>query len=390
MKKIHRTIPAIIACLVTTLLFAGCKQEQKVAEAPAPKIDGDKITMAENAPQVGSVSVETAAPRSSSSLWFSGRLVWDDDSTVRVFSPVAGRVSSIAAQLGQKVATGDALAKIASPDFGQAQADARKADADLTQAERTLSRVKELFEHGAAAQKDLESAKADYDRAISEKQRTAARLTLYGGDSTTVDQMFSLKAPISGTVVEKNISSGQEVRPDQMLAGLPQFALPQFVISDPTKLWLLLDVSEGEMAKLKVGDKIVAESKAYPDKKFTGQIDVIGDALDPNTRTAKIRATVDNPQKLLKAEMYVTAELNSDPTAEDKSAVDVPAKAVFLQNNQHFVFIEIAPGQFERRSVKVGGENNGRISVEEGITAGQKVVTDGSLLLQALLDGDKS
>jgi membrane fusion protein, heavy metal efflux system len=381
----------MICALGLVLGLTACKHETKMAEAPAPKVEGQKITMPENAPQVSAVSVESVQSMKQLSMAFAGRLVWNDDSTVRVFSPVQGRVNKILINLGQQVTAGEALAKIASPDFDQAQADARKAQVDLQLSERTLARVKELYEHGASAQKDMEAAEADHTRAVSEKNRTATRLAFLGTSAAASETLFTLKAPIAGTVVDKNINPGLEVRPDAMMANVPQYAQPLFVISDPTSLWLQLDVAESEIPLLKVGQKLSVHPRAYPDKTVDGRIDVIGDALDPNTRTIKVRASVDNIDRLLKAEMYVTAQVAFAADQTEKSVVDVSSKAVFLKDNQYFVFVQNAPGQFERRAVKVAGDGqNGKIPVREGLSAGEKVVTDGSLLLQALLDGQDS
>ncbi|MDQ6632781.1 MAG: efflux RND transporter periplasmic adaptor subunit [Verrucomicrobiota bacterium] len=391
MKKINIKFMWMNFLLCAAFICAGCKHEEKqAAQSPPPKIEGDKIAISQTGPQASGFVVESAEARKNTSLLVNGKLIWNDDATVRVFSPVAGRVNKIDAQLGQKISAGAPLVKILSPDFGQAQADARKALVDLQIAERTRNRVKELHEHGAAPQKDFDSAEADYTRAVSEKQRTAARLALYGGDDSTPEQTFCLKAPIAGTVVEKNINSGQEVRPDAMMSNVPQYAQPLFVISDPSTLWLQLDVSEQEMALLKPGQKLRVQSRAYPEKFFEGRIEIIGDSLEANTRTVKVRAVVDNSERLLKAEMYVSAEVVLDLADNEKSGVEVSSKAVFLKDNQHFIFIENAPGQFERHVVKLGGESHGRVFIQEGLNVGQKVVTEGSLLLQALLDGEKS
>ena len=139
--------------LVAAMLLAtGCKQVKQTTEAPGPKVDGEKITMAADAPQKSAIAVEAANPPKALITRLTGRLIWNDDLTVRVFSPVAGRVDTVLGALGQPVTAGTALARIASPDFGQAQADARRAAGDLQLAERSLNRIRELqFEGGAQA-----------------------------------------------------------------------------------------------------------------------------------------------------------------------------------------------------------------------------------------------
>ena len=381
----------LTATLAAALVLLGCDKVEKPASAPAPKVEGEKITLPPGAPQTNSLTVATVASRTGVVRQITGRLVWNDELTVRVFSPVAGRVQSLPVSLGQTVAISDALATIVSPDFGQAQADLRKATADLQLAERTLSRVRDLFEHGAAPKKDVDSAEDTHASAISEKERTTSRLAHYGGGASVVDQLFTLKTPIAGVVVEKNVNPGQEVRSDQMLANAPNLFAPLFVISDPTRLWLMLDVTELDMGALKPGLALQVVTKAYPGRVFTGKIEVMGHSLDPATRTVKVRGTVNNAEQLLKAEMYVTAEVTLELGADAAAAVDVATKAVFLKDNKHYVFIENAPGQYERRQVRLGAEAGGKILVLDGLNAGQRVVIEGCLLLQAMMEaGQKS
>ncbi len=368
--------------LVIGTFVTGCKKENGREPVAAPKIAGEKVTFPAQAPQLTSIAVDAAVPRQVSVAHLTGRLVWDENLTVRIFSPVAGRVKETLATLGQTVAAGEVLARIDSPDYGQAQADVRKASADLLLAERTLNRLRDLLEHGAAARKDMENAEDAHASAQSEKERATARLTLYGGAVGAIDQMYPLRTPLGGVIVDKNLNPGQEIRPDQMLANAPQLFAPLFIVSDPTRLWVLLDVTELDMDSLKEGQEIQIRTKAYPEKIFPGRLDLIGDSLDPAKRTVMVRGVVNNPGKLLKAEMYVMVDVTRATTA----GVIVPAKAVFPRENQYYVFLEQAPGQYERRAVKLGPESDGKLAILNGLEAGQRVVTEGCLLLQAILE----
>jgi cobalt-zinc-cadmium efflux system membrane fusion protein len=370
-----------ILLLAAALWGWGCRAPNNaVADDPAPKVKGNTVTLPDRSPQIASLTLETAQLRKYAVSHLTGRMVWNENATVRIFSPVAGRVHAVPAKLGQIVAAGEALARILSPELGQAQADVRKANADFLLADRNLQRLHDLFEHGAAARKDVESAESTYAGAQSEKERALVRLQFLGGSNDVIDQMYSLRAPLGGIVVEKNINPGQEVRPDQMLANAPQLFAPLFVISDPSRLWALFDVTELDIAGLKPGQKVEIRTRAFPGHVFAGRVETIGDSLDSATRTMKARAAVVNPDRLLKAEMYVSV----DVIGEAQAGVDIPAKAVFLRNGQHFVFVENAPGRYERRAVKKGDENDGIISILDGLQPGQRVVTDGCLLLESL------
>ena len=149
--------------------------------------------------------------------------------------------------------------------------------------------MKALREHGAAAVKDLESAQADYDRALSEKQRAELRLQLLGLGNGKFSDLYHITAPISGVVVDRNVNVGQEVRSDIVLAGSPQLAAPMFTITDPSKLWVQLDVPEREVSKLQAGQPIEVQF-GLSERVFEGHIDLVGASLDPQTRVIRMRA----------------------------------------------------------------------------------------------------
>ena len=372
-----------ILLLVGSVLAAGCHREKVAEEAPSDvKVASDRVTIRPDSPKLGSVSVESAQPSQAGSIRLNGRLAWDDSVTVRVFTPFAGRVIRIVAEPGQSVKKGDPLATVASADYGQAQAEARKAAGDFSLAERTLRRVRELLEHGAAPQKDVETAEADYQRTQSELQRSQSRLAFYDGNTNTVDQVYTLRSPLDGVVVEKNLNPGQEIRPDQMLAGTDRQAAPLFTVTDPSRLWILLDANEADLPFLSVGQKFTLRSRTVQGREFSGRVELISDFLDPASRTVKVRGSVDNSSRQLKAEMFVTAEIFSDGKS---TGADVSARAVYLKGERHFVFVEEGQGIFARREVKAGPERNGKVLLLEGVQPGQRVVTDGSLLLEQLL-----
>ncbi|MBI3414817.1 MAG: efflux RND transporter periplasmic adaptor subunit [Verrucomicrobia bacterium] len=366
--------------LLGSTLFAGCHSGEKAAAPLGSTVQGEKISIPSDSPQLASLTVTPAETCNASKLLLNGRLVWDDNVTVRVFTPFGGRVAKILVESGQLVEKGAPLVAIASPDYGQAQADARKAVSDFALAERTLARVKELFDHGAAPQKDLQSAEADFARAQSEKQRTQARLVMYGGTDSASEDLYQLKSPLTGVVVEKNINPGQEVRADQMLANAPQLCAPLFVLTDPERLWIQLDANEADLPYLRHGLPFTLRARAYPDQEFHGKIEVVSDSLDPATRTIKVRGSVDNAARQLKAEMFVSVEI----AGEAKPGLDVPAKAVFLKGEKHYLFVEQARGQFQRREIQTGPEHDGKILVRDGLQPGQRVVADGAMLLEQL------
>jgi cobalt-zinc-cadmium efflux system membrane fusion protein len=345
---------------------------------PPAQVKGDTVTLAANAPQLGALTIESVGQERATKVPLAGRLIWNEDATVRVFTPFAGIVRKLMAEVNQPVKKGAPLVEIQSADYGQAQAEARKAASDFRRAERNLSRLQELFQHGAAPRKDLDAAEADFANAQAEKERAEQRLAIYGTTAVSDDHGFLLPCPLDGLVVERNVTPGQEVRPDQMLANMPQFTAPLFVVTDPARLWVQIDATEVDLPYLHPGSQFSFASRAFPGQSFTGRVDTVSEFIDPNTRTIKVRGTVDNSSRVLKAEMFVSVNLPGADTA----GASVPAKAVFLKGDKHYVFVEQQPGQFARQEVQAGTETDGRILVSAGVQPGQRVVTDGCLLLQ--------
>ena len=362
-----------ICVLVALLLLAGCGHANEAAAEDKPEVHGQSVVFPAGSTAAQRLAVEKVEPPVAHEVVIPGRLAWDEERTVRVFTPFAGRVTRIVANVGDHVRAGQALAEMLSPDFGQAQADARKAEADLLVATKSLERQRDLAAHGVAAAKDLQQAQADHSRAQAEYDRARGRLSAYANAAGS-ESRFVLAAAVAGTIVERNINPGQELRPDQ-----PD--KPQFVITDPTHLWVNLDASESDLRYLKRGQYIVVTSNQFPDDSFAGTLRQVADFVDPTTRTIKVRGEVPNANRALKAEMFVSAHLQV-PAGEEPS---VNARAVYLEGARRFAFVRTDASTFIRRPVKVGPEYDGRMPVVAGLQAGEEVVTGGNLYLQQIL-----
>lgn len=372
MRERARRMAAVLAVATALVVLSRCRPRESAAPAAlAPKADGDRIEFAAESPQLAELRVAPAAELATASLMLTGRMVWNEDATVRVLPPVAGRIEKLVA-VGARVRRGSVLAELSSPDFGQAQADAARAAADLSAAERSRERVARLFERGAAPRKDLDAAEADLARARAESERTSTRLERWGGrPGSPPDQVYRIRSPLRGVVVERNANPGQECRPDA--------AVPLFVVTDPTRLWVLLDVTERDLPRVALGDRIEVRSAAYADAVFPGRIDWIGESLDPATRTVRVRGSVPDSSGRLKAEMYVTVEDRG--AGPGRKALVVPASAVLTDGARSFCFVQESPNRFRRVAVRVGPEQAGRVPILSGISPGASVVTQGSVLL---------
>jgi len=348
------------------LLLTACSGEHEASHEAAIKGEGERVSLSEP-DKADFLKLATVERDKGGVLRLPGRLVWNEEKTVRVFPQIGGRVQSIAVDVGNVVKTGQTLAVLNSPDYGQAQADARKAQADLQVATQALERNRQLREAGVIAEKDWQLAVAAGVAARAEADRAGRRLNGLGGDG---DGSYLLKSSLAGTVVERNLNPGMEFRPEQAAA-------PLFVVTDPARLWLQIDAGEADLAYLKNGDVFRIESRQYPGEQFTGVIRHIADFVDPASRSIKVRGEVDNAARRLKGEMFVVALIVQAPT----QALQVPASAVFLQGDKRFVFVEEAVGRYRRQRVECGTERDGRIELKSGVKEGERVVVEGNLHL---------
>jgi len=355
---------------------SGCGQGDAKTEALQPGLSDGRIVFPQGSQQLKSFTVDTVKASGPQKLQLTGRLVWDEGRTVRLFPAFAGRVTQIMVRGGDTVSRGQTLAVLASPDFGQAQADARRAKSDFALAEKNLGRVRDLYAAGVAPRKDLSSAEADYARAEAELARAAGKVQLYGGSGDSVDQNLALTSPIAGVVVERNINPGQELRTDLQLANSPAM----FVITDPSHLWAQLDATESQIGTLKRGQTVKLRTTAWPDEDFPATIEAISDFIDPATRTVKVRGSLANTKRKLKGEMFVTAEIDAPP----KAKLQVPEKAVLTAGGRNYVFIEEAPGRYAQAEVQLDGVHDGVAGIMAGVALGQRVVLDGNLFLYRL------
>lgn len=352
------------------LALAACSAHDEAEKTPLVRAEGERIVLTEP-DKADFLKLATVDRDQGGILRLPGRLVWNEEKTVRIFPQLGGRVQQIAADIGQTVKAGQTLALLASPDYGQARADARKAEADLKLAEKALVRARELREAGIVAEKDWQQAEADHARARADAEQTKLRLAGLGGDG---DGRYALKTPLSGIVVERNLNPGMEFRPDQA-------SPPLFVVTDPGSLWLQLDAAEGDLPHLKPGVALDIEVKQLPGERFKGVIRRVADFVDPQSRTIKVRCEVPNPDRRLKGEMFAQALValpaNGKPV--------VPAPAVMLLGKQRFVLVADGPGRFRRQVVEAGPERDGRIEIDRGLQAGEQVVVEGNLHLARYL-----
>ena len=299
----------------------------------------------------------------------------DVNRTVPVNALGSGRVTDLRAQLGDQVQKGQILVTISSPDLSSALADYLKAVADEEMSKKQVDRAQLLYQHGSIAQKDLEVAQDAEQKAQVDVRATDDRVRMLGGDPSHPAPYIELRAPVSGTIIEQNVTPAAGVKS-------PDNAPNLFTIADLSHVWVLCDVYENDLPRVHVGQIARVRLNAYPDRRFAGRIGNISQVLDPNTRTAKVRVELDNSAGVMKPGMFAVAELESTAL---RSHLTVPATALVQMHDADWVFVQAGPSQFRRVRVQTGDEiQPGVQEIQAGLSPGQRVVRNALEFMQSL------
>jgi len=309
-----------------------------------------------------------------------GRVAFDEGRVAHVFSSVSGRLTRVLGALGQRVGKGDPLAEIESPDLGSAWSDLIKARADRVAAEHEFERQRDLLQHRAAAERDFEAAQDNAAKARAEVERAQLRLKmLHASETGSATQEFLLRSPISGEIVNRNATPGLEVQGMLSSANVVQ---ELFTVGDIDRVWVWGDLYERDLGKVRRGQIVTISSVAYPGRTITGAVDFVGNVLDPQTHTAKIRCVVPNAEHVLKPEMYVTLSVE----LERREMLALPRTAVVRSGDRQTVYVEDGKtgdgrARFHERPIELGEADDGWVGVRSGLAPGERVVVSGSILL---------
>lgn len=315
-------------------------------------------------------------------LQTNGKVEFNEERLVRVNAPLTGRVVEVLARPGDVVEPGHPLLMLDSPDLGSAKSDYAKAISDLERSEKALNLARDLFEVKANSEKEIRDAENEYRKAVAEKERAASRLLALGVPEAQLKDVASridtttkivVRAPRGGVIVERNVTPGQVVS-----FGQSDTPANLFVIADLSTMWVLADVYEPDVPKVRLGQVVTITPPCCPSERFDGKVTYISDSVDPQTRTVKVRAVVPNRDRMLKAEMFVSVMMDTGSSM----VLAIPQSAVHVDEGQTFVLVEKEKGNYERRPVKVGADLDGVVEVLEGITAQDRIVSAGSILLK--------
>lgn len=374
--KQHFHVPLALALSVlASILVSGCKAKEQGDGAPPPAqvvqvADMNLITIDKDDvpkfPLVQAGQIESASELTATATVFP-----DISREVPVISLANGRVVDIKTRLDDNVKKGQLLFRVQSADVSAAFDAYLKAVNDEQLANKAYIRAEDLFKHGAISQAMVEQAEDAEKDAKADLTAAEEQLKVLGVDKNRPSTVVDVFAPISGVIIGQNVTNAAAA--GVTLSG----SATAFTIADLTTVWVLCDVYENDLPKVKVGQEARVRLNAYPDRSITGRISDIGPVLDPTIRTAKVRIEVTNPG-FMKLGMFGTATFTS--RAKEMHAV-VPADAVLHLHDRDWVYLPAGGNQFKRTEVHAGAMADGnRQIILSGIQPGQQVVTNALLL----------
>jgi cobalt-zinc-cadmium efflux system membrane fusion protein len=367
----------VLAALITIAFFAGCSPSDN--NAPPPTASGTLVTL--TADQLKHVRLYTVA----STEWrktidATGAVDFDNDHATSVLAPFSGPVSRLVVEPGARVTKGEPLAVVDSPDFANAVDAYRKAVATAATLRRLADLDKDLVQHQGVSKREADQAETDAVSAEADRYAALQGLISLNIDPKNIDAIRAgrtlshiegvIRAPIAGTLVERLISPGQLLQ-----AG----STPCFTIADVSRIWVLVQVFDTDIAAVSLGDyaEVATGNNTVP---ISGTVTNIPALVDPNTRSVSVRVSVDNPAGRLRKQMYVRVRINSRQT---KTGLLAPVSAILRDDeNLPFVYVGEANGGFARRRITLGARTGDYYDIPAGVKSGDRVVVDGGLFLQ--------
>ncbi|NCI46234.1 efflux RND transporter periplasmic adaptor subunit [Sediminibacterium soli] len=365
MKRISYPI-----AFIGIVVFTACKQHEQ-----APAVTTKTVTVSDS--MATRIKLDTVSvSHISSQLRLSGEVGFDENKVIKLFPFSSGQVTEVKVSLGDKVSAGQVLAVIKSADIAGNYSDLRQADADVSIAKREMDNQQALYEKGISSEREYTIAKENYQKALAANAKLNDQIRINGGGRTHANGLYYITAPAAGYIVEKNVNAGNYIRNDNSSS--------LFTVSNLSDVWVLANVFEADIPKVKEGYDAEVTTLAYPGKVFRAKIDKISEVLDPMTKAMKVRIRIPNEGFLLKPEMFTTVTILNQ---EADTAVSVPSEAVIFDNSKKFVVLYHNRSRLEIREVQVLKTVNTTAYIASGLAKGDLVISRNQLLFyRALLE----
>lgn len=332
--------------------------------------DEGKVSMTDAQVQAAGVTVDAASPANiRSGLQFPGEIRFNEDRTAHMVPRVTGVVDSVSANLGEQVKKGQVLAVISSTAISETRAELQAAQQRRQLAKTTYDRERKLFEERISPEQDmLQAQQALREAEIAAANASQKLLAVGATPGSAALGRFELRAPFDGVVVEKHISLGEAVREDTQV----------FIVADLSTVWAEMSVPARDLQRVRVGEKVLVKSGAF-DATANGTVAYVGSLIGEQTRTARARVTLPNPQGAWRPGLYVNVEVVAEEAAVP---VSVASSAIQTLDEKPVVFLKV-PGGFVPQPVQLGRTDGKRVEIVQGLKAGSAYAAAGSFVVKS-------
>ena len=367
MKNINRILVPILIAGMTSSCWKAIVEKEPV----------DKFCIPDSLMKNTSIDTVRSEPMEGS-LRLTGRISFQEDQVLQIFALVSGHVVSVNASLGDYVKKGQLLAEVHSADMANYFNEYRIAQSELSIARKNYEVTKEMRNSGVSSEKDLLTAKGEWDKASARMNKVSEVIRILGGQSRAYDTLGSsylIVAPINGFIVEKKINTGMEVRPDD--------AEHLFTISDLREVWVTGDVYESDISKIKPGLSVSITTISYPGETFTGKLEKVSNVIDPNNKVMTVKVRMPNPDFLLMPGMFANMVIDF-PQGENE--MTLPAQAVLFDDNKSFIILFNSSCDVEMKPIHVLHQFQDKYYFEsDQLKPGDRVITKNSLFILTAL-----
>lgn len=352
--------------LTAPLLLAGCLTLTSCGN-DAPKVaEKEKYVIPDSLLRTIKMDTVQSCPLINA-ITLTGKVSFNEDNVAKIYPMVSGTINGVKAMLGDYVSAGQPLGVIRSSEMAGYSNDLVSAQTNLQVAKRNLEATQDMAKSGLSSDKDVLAAQAAYTQAQSELNRITSVLKINGGGT---QGEYVVKSPVSGFIVEKNVTDNMAIRPDN--------ANDMFTVSDLKNVWVWANVYESNINDIHPGDQVNVTTLSYPGRVFTGKIDKILNVLDPSNKVMRVRVVLQNADYALKPEMFASVTVTNP---ENKQAICVPSRALIFDNSQYYVLVYKSAGDVQITPVQVLNTLGDKTYISAGVQPGQVIIGSQALLI---------
>ena len=361
-----------LLALMAGVLASGCGKKDPPPEGRAASSEPDIVELDSAQQTAAGLTIGSVTPLPPDTIYLTGTITFDAARVSHVGSRIQGRIRRVDVDIGAHVTAGDTLVVLDSPELGSAQARWTQARVSRNVAARNFERTERLFRDGIVSERRRLEVEADLREREAELAATLQALSALGAQpDTSGSGLFVIRAPLNGEVVEKHATVGEVVGPETSL----------FVVGELNRVWLLLDLYEADLRRVRVGLQARVVADAYPDRAFDARVALISSVVDTVSRSVKVRLEIPNSGHVLKPGMFARAGVVLDATA---GTLGIPHAAVQSVESRDIVFVPAGAARFRARPVQLGAPRaGGWVEVLDGLTAGDSIVVAGAFALKA-------